>query len=188
MSVKSGSQRVAKNNTWFTIKENQREFSLLLYWRDCRNFSQTLLRMINEIVQNLIAVNRIAEGQNLSFEDALSIVTIYDELPEPNNLIDEAEELAVSNIDDLEKLAIAIEEESERFLDLGLPLLKNIFVLSCCGQPSVNIFYVFFVSSITYRAALFISANINWIESVSRQAGKVLHFQTGKDDFPVLMS
>lgn len=54
--------------------------------------------MINEIVQNLIAVNRIAEGQNLSFEDALSIVTIYDELPEPNNLIDEAEELAVSNI------------------------------------------------------------------------------------------
>lgn len=82
--------------------------------------------MINEIVQNLIAVNRIAEGQNLSFEDALSIVTIYDELPEPNNLIDEAEELAVSNIDDLEILAIAIEEESERFLDLGLPLLKNI--------------------------------------------------------------
>lgn len=72
------------------------------------------------------AINNIVEGQEMSFEDALSVIKIYDELPEPNSLIDEAEEMAASDIEALEKLTTAIKEESERFLDCGLPLLKNI--------------------------------------------------------------
>lgn len=82
--------------------------------------------MINDIVKNLIAINNIVEGQEMSFEDALSVIKIYDELPEPNSLIDEAEKMAASDIEALEKLTTAIKEESERFLDCGLPLLKNI--------------------------------------------------------------
>ena len=54
--------------------------------------------MINELVQNLIAINNITEGQELSFADALSIVEIYDKMPEPNNLIDEAEEMAAYDL------------------------------------------------------------------------------------------
>lgn len=82
--------------------------------------------MINELVQNLIAVNRIAEGQNLSFEDALSIVRMYDEMPEPNNLIDEAEEMAAYDIDALEKSVMKLKEESERFLNVCLPKLNDV--------------------------------------------------------------
>lgn len=81
--------------------------------------------MINELVQNLIAVNRIAEGQNLSFEDALSIVRMYDEMPEPNDLIDEAEVLAASDIDGLVRNAIDFERESDRFLHVSLPFLRE---------------------------------------------------------------
>lgn len=82
--------------------------------------------MINDIIKNLIAINNIVEGQEMSFEDALSVIKIYNELPEPNSLIDEAEEMAASDIEALKKLTTAIKEESERFLDCGLPLLKNI--------------------------------------------------------------
>lgn len=83
--------------------------------------------MINELVQNLIAINNnITEGQELSFADALSIVEIYDKMPEPNSLIDEAEELAVSDIEALEKYVIKIKEESERFLSVGMPMLKDV--------------------------------------------------------------
>lgn len=82
--------------------------------------------MITELVQNLIAVNRIAEGQNMSFEDALSIVKLYDEMPETNDLIDEAEALAASNLDDLEKHAIELGKESDRFLHVSLPTLRAI--------------------------------------------------------------
>ena len=52
----------------------------------------------------------------MSFVNALSIVKLYDEMPEPNNLIDEAEEIAASDIDALEKSVIKLKEESERFL------------------------------------------------------------------------
>lgn len=82
--------------------------------------------MINELVQNLIAINNITEGQELSFADALSIVEIYDKMPEPNNLIDEAEEMAASDIDALEKSVIKLKEESERFLSVGMPMLKDV--------------------------------------------------------------
>lgn len=79
--------------------------------------------MINELVQNLIAINNITEGQKLSFADALSIVELYDKMPEPNNLIDEAEEMAASDIETLEKSVIEIRNESERFLSVGMPRL-----------------------------------------------------------------
>lgn len=82
--------------------------------------------MINELVQNLIAINNITKGQELSFADALSIVEIYDKMPEPNNLIDEAEEMAGSDIDALEKSVIKLKEESERFLSVGMPMLKDV--------------------------------------------------------------
>lgn len=82
--------------------------------------------MINELVQNLIAINNITEGQELSFADALSIVEIYDKMPEPNNLIDEAEEMAASDIDTLEKSVIKLKEESERFLRIGMTMLKEV--------------------------------------------------------------
>lgn len=82
--------------------------------------------MINELVQNLIAINNITEGQELSFADALSIVEIYDKMPEPNNLIDEAEEMATYDIDALEKSVIKLKEESERFLSVSIPMLKDV--------------------------------------------------------------
>lgn len=82
--------------------------------------------MINELVQNLIAINNITEGQELSFADALSIVEIYDKMPEPNNLIDEAEEMATYDIDALEKYVIKLKEESEQFLCVGMPMLKEV--------------------------------------------------------------
>ncbi|WP_305141354.1 hypothetical protein, partial [uncultured Muribaculum sp.] len=82
--------------------------------------------MINELVQNLIAINKCTEGQVMSFENALSIVKLYDEMPEPNNLIDEAEEMAASDIDALEKSVIKLKEESERFLCVGMPMLKEV--------------------------------------------------------------
>lgn len=82
--------------------------------------------MINELVQNLIAINNITEGQELSFADALSIVEIYDEMPEPNSLIDEAEEMAAYDIDALEKSVMKLKEESWRFLSVGMPMLKGV--------------------------------------------------------------
>lgn len=82
--------------------------------------------MINELVQNLIAINNITEGQELSFADALSIVEIYDKMPEPNNLIDEAEEMATYDIDALEKSVMKLKEESWRFLSVGMPMLKEV--------------------------------------------------------------
>lgn len=87
---------------------------------------QTHPHMINELVQNLIAINNITEGQELSFADALSIVEIYDKMPEPNNLIDEAEEMATYDIDALEKSVIKLKEESERFLNVYLPKLNEV--------------------------------------------------------------
>lgn len=82
--------------------------------------------MINELVQNLIAINNITEGQELSFADALSIVEIYDKMPEPNNLIDEAEEMAAYDIDALEKSVMKLKEEAWRFLSVGMPMLKEV--------------------------------------------------------------
>lgn len=82
--------------------------------------------MINELVQNLITINNIAEEQKMSFENALSIVGLYDVMPEPNDLIDEAEVLAASDVDDLEKAATEIQSASERFLNIGLPHLKTV--------------------------------------------------------------
>lgn len=82
--------------------------------------------MINELVQNLIAINKCTEGQEMSFENALSIVKLYDEMPEPNNLIDEAEEMAASDIDALEKSVIKLKEESEGLLSVGMPMLKDV--------------------------------------------------------------
>ncbi len=82
--------------------------------------------MINELVQNLNSINNSIEGQEMSFVNALSIVKLYDEMPEPNNLIDEAEEIAVSDIDALEKSVIKLKEESERFLCVGMPMLKEV--------------------------------------------------------------
>lgn len=82
--------------------------------------------MINELVQNLIAINNITEGQELSFADALSIVEIYDKMPEPNSLIDEAEERAASDIDALEKSVMKLKEVSERFLSVGMLMLNEV--------------------------------------------------------------
>lgn len=82
--------------------------------------------MINELVQNLIAINNITERQELSFADALSIVEIYDKMPEPNNLIDEAEEMAASDIESLEKSVIKLKEESARFISVAMPMLKEV--------------------------------------------------------------
>ena len=82
--------------------------------------------MLNELVQNLITINKSIEGQEMSFENALSIVKLYDEMPEPNNLIDEAEEMAASDIDALEKSVMKLKEESERFLSVGMPMLNEV--------------------------------------------------------------
>lgn len=82
--------------------------------------------MINKLVQNLLTINNSIEGQEMSFENALSIVKLYDEMPEPNNLIDEAEEMAASDIDTLEKSVIKLKERSERFLSVGMPMLKDV--------------------------------------------------------------
>lgn len=82
--------------------------------------------MINELVQNLIAINKSIEGQEMSFENALSIVKFYDEMPEPNSLIDEAEEMAASDIDALEKSVMKLKEESERISSVGMPMLKEV--------------------------------------------------------------
>lgn len=82
--------------------------------------------MINELVQNLIAVNNIVKGQEMSFKDALSIVRMYDEMPEPNNLIDEAEEMVASDIESLEKSVIILKDKSELFLSVGMSKLKDV--------------------------------------------------------------
>lgn len=82
--------------------------------------------MINELIQNLITINNSIEGQEMSFENALSIVKFYDEMPEPNNLIDEAEEMATYNIDALEKSVMKLKEESERFLSVGVSRLNEV--------------------------------------------------------------
>lgn len=68
--------------------------------------------MITELVQNLITINKSIEGQEMSFENALSIVKLYDEMPEPNNLIDEAEEMAAYDIDALGKSVMKLKEEA----------------------------------------------------------------------------
>lgn len=81
--------------------------------------------MITELVQNLITINNSIEGQEMSFENALSIVKLYDEMPEPNNLIDEAEEMAAFDIDALEKSVMKLKEESWRFLGVGMSILKG---------------------------------------------------------------
>ena len=95
--------------------------------------------MINELVQNLIAINNITEGQELSFADALSIVEIYDKMPEPNNLIDEAEEMAAYDIDALEKYVIKLKEESARFLNVCLPKLNDVdFKGQCKKQVEIR--------------------------------------------------
>lgn len=82
--------------------------------------------MITELIQNLITISNSIEGQEMSFENALSIVKLYDEMPEPNNLIDEAEEMAASDIDALEKSVMKLKEESERFLSVGMPMLNEV--------------------------------------------------------------
>lgn len=82
--------------------------------------------MITELIQNLITINNSIEGQEMSFENALSIVKFYDEMPEPNSLIDEAEEMAASDIDALEKSVMKLKEESERFLSVGRPMLNEV--------------------------------------------------------------
>lgn len=82
--------------------------------------------MINKLVQDLITINSITEEQELSFADALYIANLYDELPEPNNLIDEAEEMAAYDIDALEKAVMKLKKESERFLSVGMPRLKDV--------------------------------------------------------------
>lgn len=82
--------------------------------------------MITEIVQNLITINNSIEGQEMSFKKALSIVKLYDEMPEPNNLIDEAEEMAAHDIDALEKSVMKLKEEAWRFLSVGMPMLKEV--------------------------------------------------------------
>lgn len=82
--------------------------------------------MITELVQNLITINNSIEGQEMSFADALSIVEIYDKMPEPNNLIDEAEEMAASDIESLEKSVIKLKEESARFISVAMPMLKEV--------------------------------------------------------------
>lgn len=82
--------------------------------------------MINELVQNLITINKSIEGQEMSFEKALSIVKLYDEMPEPNNLIDEAEEMAAYDIDALGKSVMKLKEEAWRFLSVSMPMLKEV--------------------------------------------------------------
>lgn len=82
--------------------------------------------MITELIQNLITINNSIERLEMSFENALSIVKLYDEMPEPNNLIDEAEVMAAYDIDALEKSVIKLKEESERFLDVCLPKLNDV--------------------------------------------------------------
>lgn len=82
--------------------------------------------MITELIKNLIAINNSIEGQEMSFVNALSIVKFYDEMPEPNSLIDEAEEIAASDIDALEKSVMKLKEESERFLSVGVSKLKEV--------------------------------------------------------------
>ena len=62
----------------------------------------------------------------MSFENALSIVKFYDEMPEPNSLIDEAEEIAASDIDALEKSVMKLKEETERFMSIGMPMLNEV--------------------------------------------------------------
>lgn len=62
----------------------------------------------------------------MSFVNALSIVKLYDEMPEPNNLIDDAEEMAAYDIDALEKSVMKLKEESERFLNVCLPKLNDV--------------------------------------------------------------
>ena len=82
--------------------------------------------MITELIQNLITINISIEGQEMSFENALSIVKLYDEMPELNNLIDEAEEMAAYDIDALEKSVMKLKEESWRFFSVGMPMLKRV--------------------------------------------------------------
>lgn len=82
--------------------------------------------MITELIQNLITIKISIEGQEIPFENALSIVKFYDEMPEPNNLIDEAEEMAAYDIDALEKSVMTLKEESERFLSVGMPMLEGV--------------------------------------------------------------
>lgn len=82
--------------------------------------------MITELIQNLITINKSIEGQEMSFENALSIVKFYDEMPEPNSLIDEAEEIAASDIDALEKSVMKLKEETERFMSIGMPMLNEV--------------------------------------------------------------
>ena len=82
--------------------------------------------MITELIQNLFTINNSIEGQEMSFENALSIVKLYEEMPEPNNLIDEAEEMAAYDIDALEKSVMKLKEESWRFLSVGMPMLKEV--------------------------------------------------------------
>lgn len=82
--------------------------------------------MINELVQNLIAINKYTAGREMSFLNVLSIVKLYDEMPEPNNLIDEAEEMAAYDIDALEKSVMKLKEESGLFLSVGMPMLKEV--------------------------------------------------------------
>lgn len=82
--------------------------------------------MITKLIQNLITINNSIEGQDMSFENALYIVKLYDEMPEPNSLIDEAEEMAASDIDALEKSVMKLKEESERFLSVGMPMLNEV--------------------------------------------------------------
>lgn len=96
--------------------------------------------MINELVQNLIAINNITEGQELSFADALSIVEIYDKMPEPNNLIDEAEEMAAYYIDALEKSVMKLKEESERFLSVGVSRLNEVDFKAIAQNYSHNFY------------------------------------------------
>ena len=62
----------------------------------------------------------------MSFENALSIVKFYDEMPEPNNLIDEAEDIVAFDIDALEKSVMKLKEESKRFLSVGVSRLKEV--------------------------------------------------------------
>lgn len=76
----------------------------------------------------------------MSFENALSIVKLYDEMPEPNNLIDEAEEIATYDIDALGKSVMALKEESERFLSVGVSRLKEVD-FKAIAQNHSRIFY-----------------------------------------------
>ena len=103
-----------------------KENSCCSIFKDKLQFSSKTSPMINELVQNLITINNSIEGQEMSFENALYIVKLYDEMPEPNNLIDEAEEMAAYDIDALEKSVIKLKEESWRFLNVGMPMLNEV--------------------------------------------------------------